>query len=253
MSIIYVLTVLVWIAIRHVALWFALVAGPGLLHKVERSVPSTTARTDSARPVRDSLEVLMLTTAGNYEQISRLLPHLSADSKQIGRLPSVLPVDLAIDSFQITSPFGNRIHPIRQHSRWHNGIDIRASLGIGVKATAAGRVKRVGYDKKLGAYVYIQHAFGFETMYGHLSAYCVKQGETVERNQEIGRVGATGLSTGPHLHYIIKKNGSAIDPLHFCFLLRQRLRLYQEKSKTSGASVSDSAGLGANNLFSSGK
>jgi murein DD-endopeptidase MepM/ murein hydrolase activator NlpD len=114
-----------------------------------------------------------------------------------------------------------------------------------VKGTAAGIVKRVGHDPALGVFVQLQHAFGFETTYGHLLGYCVKPGQTVKRNQEIGRVGKTGLATGPHLHYVIKKNGSMVDPFDFCFLLRRRLWLYKASNVSAvgnSKSVADESG-----------
>lgn len=200
--------------------------------------PASTT-TDSLPAFQDSTEVALLTAAASYAQIERMLRYFPPESKQVDRLPSVLPVDLPIDVFRITSAFGPRSHPIRQHQQFHRGIDVRAATGQVVKATAEGHVIRAGYDAGLGAYVAIQHAFGFETVYGHLSAFCVKPGDVVVRNQEIGRVGSTGQTTGPHLHYVIKKNGSAIDPFSFCFLLRHRLRLY-EKSNTSGVPASKS-------------
>jgi murein DD-endopeptidase MepM/ murein hydrolase activator NlpD len=216
----------------------------GLLISVQLSAQSVDSsavnwhldQVDSTQQVRDSLEVVMLRTTQSYQQVERLLNSLPA--YRLNLLPSVLPVDVPIDRFRVSSRFGYRIHPIHRQTRFHRGVDVSAPLGMVVKATAEGVVKRVGHDPSLGVFVQLQHAFGFETIYGHLSGYCVRPGQTVSRNQELGRVGKTGLATGPHLHYRNKKNGSDVDPFNFCFLLRRRL--YLEKSKTSGASVTDS-------------
>lgn len=178
----------------------------------------------------------MLRTTQSYQQVERLLNSLPA--YRLNLLPSVLPVNVPIDRFRVSSRFGYRIHPIHRQTRFHRGVDVSAPLGMVVKATAEGVVKRVGHNPALGVFVQVQHAFGFETIYGHLSGYCVRPSQLVSRNQELGRVGKTGLATAPHLHYSIKKNGSDVDPFNFCFLLRRRL--YLEKSKTSGASVTDS-------------
>ena len=207
---------------------------------------SSVVPSDSIVRVRDSLEVVLLRTTRTYQQIERLLASFPPTSRYLNLLPSVLPVDLPIRAFRITSPFGVRQHPIHRQTRFHGGVDVKAAFGMPVKATAAGVVKRVGYDTALGAYVQLQHAFGFETTYGHLTGFCVKAGQSVHRNQEIGRVGQTGLATGPHLHYGIKKNGSIVDPFDFCFLLRHRLWFYEEKSKTKGSSA-----LGPSNCLSS--
>ena len=188
---------------------------------------------DSLLHVRDSLEVMMLSTTQTYEQIERLLVELPLQSTFLNLLPSVLPVDLPIEVFDVSSPFGIRKHPIHGQLQFHAGLDIRATAGTVVKATAPGVILQAGYNASLGAFVRVQHAFGFETTYGHLSGYCVQPGQYVQRNDEVGKVGQTGLATGPHLHYIVIKNGFAIDPLQFCFLLRRRLLLYKVSNESA--------------------
>lgn len=200
---------------------------------VKLGTPSPTLSKTTLRDF-DSLEVTLLEITRSYQQVERLMASFPPQSRYLDMLPSVLPVDLPIEDFRITSTFGDRLHPMRQEKRFHAGLDVKAASGMTVKATADGVVERVGHNPELGAFVQILHAFGFETVYGHLSGFCVNPGDTVSRNQEIGRVGATGLATGPHLHYAIRKNGLAIDPYNFCFLLRRCLWIYEEKSKASG-------------------
>ncbi|UHG94699.1 M23 family metallopeptidase [Spirosoma oryzicola] len=190
---------------------------------------------DSLASKRDSMEVLLLRTAQNYGQFIRIVKAMPANSPHLSLLPSVLPINIPVEDFRVVSGFGLRLHPLLKKKRLHAGVDVKAVAGTSVKATATGYVSQAGYDHELGAFVRIQHAFGFETIYGHLEGYCVKTGQCVELNEEIGRVGNTGLSTGAHLHYAIKKNGSAIDPFQFCYLLRYRLWLYQiDKPIASG-------------------
>ncbi len=212
---------------------------------------TTIPLSDSQLRVRDSLEVILLRTTKTYQQVERLMASFPPESKYLDLLPSVLPVDVPLQAFRISSPFGLRMHPIHQRTRFHEGVDVKAPLGMPVKATAAGVVKRVGYNPAIGVFVQLQHAFGFETIYGHLNGYCVKPGQSLMRNQELGRVGQTGLSTGSHLHYVIKKNGSVVDPFDFCFLLRRRLWFYEVKSKTKGTSAP--VPEGANCLSSKGE
>jgi hypothetical protein len=205
------------------------------------TIPVRLMVVDSSLRALDSMEIAMLQTTQTYQQVERLLASFPSGSAHLDLLPSVLPIDVPIQSFRISSPFGMRRHPIHQTVRFHNGLDIKAPMGMVVKATAAGIVKRVGVDPALGAFVHVQHAFGFETTYGHLSGYCVGPGQPVSRNQEIGRVGQSGLATGPHLHYSLQKNGSVMDPFDFCFLLRRWLWFQELKSKTSGTSAPDEA------------
>lgn len=197
-------------------------------------------KVDSLNHVRDSLELVLLSTSMTYDQIEEILQCVPAESSCFNLLPSVLPVDVPLESFRVSSPFGLRRHPIHKQFRFHGGVDVKAATGLPVKATAKGVVSQVGFDKELGAFIRLRHAFGFETVYGHLRGYCVQPGQQVELNQEIGRVGQTGLTTGPHLHYVIKKNGSMIDPFQFCFLLRRRLWLYYN-SRPTGTGISASS------------
>lgn len=201
---------------------------------------STVVYSDSMLRVWDSLEVSMLRATQTYQQLDRLLASISTRSMYLDSVPAVLPVEVPIEQFRISSPFGIRQHPIHKQLRFHTGVDVKAAAGMVVKATAPGVVSQVGYDPGLGVFIRLQHAFGFETTYGHLSGYCVLPGQLVARSEQIGKVGRTGLATGPHLHYVIKKNGSVVDPFQFCFLLRRRLWLYNvSKEAASGNSVSD--------------
>ncbi|MFD1140817.1 M23 family metallopeptidase [Larkinella insperata] len=189
------------------------------------SLAQTSPGTDSVRAAWDSLEVSLLKTTRTYAQVDRLIQAINLRPEYLDRLPSTFPVAVTIKEFSISSPFGLRKHPVHKQTRFHGGIDVRAKKGLPVTATAPGIVKRVGYDPGLGAFVQVLHSFGFETVYGHLAGYCVQPGQRIIRGQEIGKVGQTGLATGPHLHYVVRKNGEPIDPLHFCFLLRRRLWL----------------------------
>lgn len=182
---------------------------------------------DTLSSYTDSMEVSLLRTTNQYRQIEQLLNAFPPNSPQLDLLPAILPVDVPLLAFHISSPFGMRRHPIRKQIRLHGGLDVSARLGTPVVATAPGIVTRSGRTSDLGLFVHIRHAFGFETIYGHLSGFCVRTGQLVRQGDEVGRVGQTGLATGPHLHYTLKKNGSVVDPFQFCFLMRRRYWLYQ--------------------------
>lgn len=194
--------------------------------------------TDSLHSELDSMEVELLRFTRTYNQVDRLIQTIPLRADYLDRLPSVFPVAVPIQEFNITSPYGFRKHPVHKNTRFHGGIDVRAKTGLRVTVTAPGIIKRVGYDPGLGAFVQVVHGFGFETVYGHLSGYCVQPGQLVKRGEEIGKVGQTGLTTGAHLHYVIRKNGQPIDPLNFCYLLRRRLFLQlSSMGRTSSLSL----------------
>lgn len=113
----------------------------------------------------------------------------------------------------ITSGFGYRFHPILKRSRLHAGVDIAAGYGGTIRAAASGLVVYAGYRGGYGNAVIIDHGSGLSTLYGHCSRLFVSSGQTVRQGQSIGAVGSTGLSTGPHLHFEVRKNGTPVNPM----------------------------------------
>ena len=115
---------------------------------------------------------------------------------------------------KISSYFGNRPDPFTGVRRFHNGVDIVNAPGTPIGAAMAGTVEDVGFNNNYGYYVILRHS-GYQTLYGHLSRYIVARRQKVQQGQEIGELGTTGYSTGPHLHFSIFRNGEAVDPLSF--------------------------------------
>ena len=113
----------------------------------------------------------------------------------------------------LSSGMGPRRDPMTGRPDYHPGLDIAGDKGQPVYATAAGRVVHVGYQGAYGNLIVIDHGFGLETKYGHLSRYAVKKGEQVKRGDIIGAVGSTGRATGAHLHYEVHANGRLLNPL----------------------------------------
>jgi murein DD-endopeptidase MepM/ murein hydrolase activator NlpD len=116
---------------------------------------------------------------------------------------------------EITSPYGARKDPFGMGWALHPGLDLHAEEGSIVRATAAGKVTNAAYTGGYGNMVEIEHAEGVDTRYGHLSAILVSEGQMVTAGMPIGRVGSTGRSTGPHLHYETRIDGDPVDPMRF--------------------------------------
>ena len=116
-------------------------------------------------------------------------------------------------SYYISSPFGWRVNPFDASKRsYHNGLDMACPTGTPIYSTAAGTVVTAGYTSVYGNYVIIKHTSGYKSLYGHMSQINVKYGQYVDQGTIIGKVGSTGQSTGPHLHFTIYKNDKAISP-----------------------------------------
>ncbi|MDR2211882.1 MAG: peptidoglycan DD-metalloendopeptidase family protein [Spirochaetaceae bacterium] len=113
---------------------------------------------------------------------------------------------------RLSSYYGYRRSPFTGARSFHDGLDIAAPSGTPIKAAMAGRVKAVGYDNTYGNFVVLTHSSGYSTLYGHMSSIGTRSGAYVNPGTIIGYVGNTGLSTGPHLHFTVYKNGSSINP-----------------------------------------
>jgi murein DD-endopeptidase MepM/ murein hydrolase activator NlpD len=140
-------------------------------------------------------------------------------TRSLGAVPVRKPIMGDID---LSSSFGVRSDPFLGRPAMHTGLDFRSSSGDAVRATANGTVESAGWNGGYGKMVEVDHGNGFSTRYGHLSEIDVKVGQQIKIGQIIGRVGSTGRSTGPHLHYETRIDGDAVDPQKF---LRAGLRL----------------------------
>ena len=142
-----------------------------------------------------------------------LLSTYNAKQDSMAYLPALRPVVKGV----ISSDFGMRTHPILKYRRYHEGVDISAARGTPVYATADGIVRFAGRNGGYGNVVYLNHHYGFETRYGHLNKFVVRNGQIVKRGEKIGEIGSTGLSNAPHLHYEVRYNGQPVDPKNYYF------------------------------------
>lgn len=115
----------------------------------------------------------------------------------------------------VSSTFGVRKDPLIGTPAMHSGMDFRAPSGSPARVTAPGKVVKAGWYGGYGRMVEVEHAGGFSTRYGHLSKILVKEGQTVAAGDTVGKVGSSGRSTGPHLHYEVRRHGGALNPLRF--------------------------------------
>ena len=137
-----------------------------------------------------------------------LTKEMKAAFERRGRFRSPLPG-------RLSSLMGVRFDPFTGFSKRHNGVDIAAPFNSWVGAAAEGKVIYAGWNGGYGKCVKIRHADGFMTLYGHLNSILVKNGQQVHQHQFIGKVGTTGRTTGPHLHFTIYEKEKAVDPLKF--------------------------------------
>jgi murein DD-endopeptidase MepM/ murein hydrolase activator NlpD len=136
--------------------------------------------------------------------------------KMIASMPSIMPVANK-DLKRTASGWGMRMHPIYKILRFHYGMDFTASTGTEVFSTGSGVVKSADREVGYGNCVVVDHGFGYETYYAHLSRIKVKPGQKVNRGEVIGLVGSTGTSTAPHLHYEVSKDGKKVNPQNYYF------------------------------------
>jgi murein DD-endopeptidase MepM/ murein hydrolase activator NlpD len=175
---------------------------------------------EDENPDNSKAEVLfaLLTTGGETRKFYR---YQTTDDNTVdyydetGKSAKKFLVRKPVADGAITSSFGGRNHPLLGYSKMHTGVDWGSSMGTAVFAAGNGVIDKAGWEGGYGKYIRIRHANGYETAYGHMSAFArgMELGKKVRQGQVIGYVGSTGLSTGAHLHYEILINGRFVDPM----------------------------------------
>ncbi|MCC5915921.1 MAG: M23 family metallopeptidase [Cryomorphaceae bacterium] len=176
---------------------------------------------DNANLVKETTEKLDVLTKQTYIQsrsFDEVINMAKNKSNMLASIPAIQPIANK-DLTRIASGFGYRFHPIHKIKKLHTGMDFTAPTGTPIYATGNGvvsndpRKRAAGY----GNYVVLDHGYGYQTLYGHMSKVNVRTGQKVKRGEVIGFVGNTGTSTAPHLHYEVIKNGRKINPVNFFY------------------------------------
>lgn len=158
-------------------------------------------------------------------EFQRITDSLQMTTSELCDYPVIFPIK---KPHRISSGFGMRFHPIYRVWKFHTGIDISGTKGTPVYATGNGVVVRKGYCSGYGNYIEIEHAGGFRSFYAHLSKTMVSVGDSVSITQQIACVGSTGVATGSHLHYEVRKGKRYLNPIGWCYLLFE-MKIQAEK------------------------
>lgn len=203
-----------------VAAGFTIAAHPALAN-------SSAASADISAPLRAAQSANQSISGGEDDQFRKLfsswqnfeetgLAVAKAKPSVSGGIASVsIPSRNPLDKDVMTSSFGMREHPLLGGRRAHKGVDLAAPVGTPVYAPADGTVGRASWFSSYGLFIALEHGAEVETRYGHLSRLNVAEGQVVHKGDIIGYVGTTGRSTGPHLHYEVRVDGQAVNPVPY--------------------------------------
>ncbi len=159
----------------------------------------------------DILQKQIVVQSKSLDEIAKLAKE---KEKLLAAIPAIQPVQNE-NLTRMASGYGIRMHPILKYRKMHNGMDFTAKTGTPVFATGDAVVKKAKRSRGFGNLIVLDHGFGYETYYAHLSEFEVRRGDKVKRGEIIAKVGNTGLSTGSHLHYEVHKNGRVVNPINF--------------------------------------
>jgi murein DD-endopeptidase MepM/ murein hydrolase activator NlpD len=184
-------------------------AGVGGREKESETIPYSLIRTAyvQSEKIKNRLEI-------EAQSLQQLMDELTKKEKMWAARPAIQPISNK-DLSRLHTIFGLRMHPLFGYVRPHNGLDFTAPQGTPIYATGDGRVSTAQRSETYGNVVYIDHGYGFETRYAHMTNYIVSAGQNVKRGQIIGYVGSTGTSVSAHLHYEVHYKNQAINPINF--------------------------------------
>ena len=181
------------------------------------ALANSSAAADIAAPLRTAQAAKPTALGNGDEQFKALFNRWqSMDGGTTTAAPTVsIPSRNPLDGARMSSGYGMRTHPVLGGRRGHKGIDLAGPTGTPIYATADGVVSRADWFSSYGLYVSLEHGGSLQTRYGHMSRLNVAAGQRVRKGEIIGYVGSTGRSTGPHLHYEVRVNGEAVNPIPY--------------------------------------
>lgn len=184
------------------------------------------------------LDILMKQIVVQSKSLDKIVELAEEKENLLSAIPAIQPVENK-DLTRMASGYGMRMHPILKIRRMHTGMDFSAPRGTPVFATGDAVVEKASRGGGFGNLVILDHGFGYETYYAHLSEFNVHRGEQVERGEIIGYIGTTGLSTGPHLHYEVHKDGRVVNPINFYYgdLTSEEYDIMLEQSQLENQSM----------------
>ena len=203
-------------------------AAPALANTANSAATTTTTSADVVQPLRDAEGTVVENGDTRFKSLFASWTAIERTTPSVGAVEAApaysspvptrgisVPSRMPLEGASLTSGFGMRTHPVLGGRRQHAGIDLAAPTGTPVYATADGIVGRADWYSSYGLYISINHGASMETRYAHLSRLAVAAGDNVKKGDLIGYVGSTGRSTGPHLHYEVRVDGLAVNPIPY--------------------------------------
>ncbi len=162
------------------------------------------------------MDVLSKRIVVQSKSLDEIVKMAANKEEMLASIPAIQPVKRE-QLTRMASGFGMRMHPILKIMKMHDGMDFTAKKGTPIYATGNGTVIKAERSRTFGNVVYIDHGYGYKTIYAHMSKIATRKGKKVKRGDLIGYVGNTGRSVGPHLHYEVRKNGRPVNPIYYYY------------------------------------
>ncbi len=174
---------------------------------------------DNSGMIKDvtmKLDILSKQIVVQSKSLDEIVQLAKEKELMLSSIPAIKPIKNE-DETRMASGYGMRLHPILKSWRMHNGMDFTAPTGTPIFASGNGKITRSARSATFGKVVYIEHGYGYKTIYAHMSKIVAKRGQKVKRGDLIGYVGNTGRSAAPHLHYEVHKNGRPVNPIYYYY------------------------------------